>query len=97
MTRKATAQQKEDRLEIRVKPTDKKLLEKAASTCGISLSSFVTMHSLKAAREELQSNQIVLSKRDAELLTSLLDNPPKANAALKTAMVEFRKKYANKE
>lgn len=93
MRRKATEQQKEDRLEIRVKPSDKELLEEAASTCGISVSSFVTMHSLRAAREELQANKIVLSKRDAELLASMLESPPKANAALKSAVAEFRKKY----
>ncbi len=87
-------QMKDDRLEIRVKPTDKQLLEEAASLCGISVSSFVTLHSLKAAKEEINTSQVTLSKKDAELLTSMLENPPKANAALKKALAEFRKKYA---
>ena len=91
------AQQKDDRLEIRVKPTDKKLLEEAASICGISVSSFVTLHSLKAAKEEVTSDKITLSKKDAELLASMIENPPKANAALKTAFADFRKKYPTKE
>ena len=86
-------QMKDERVEIRVKPDDKKLLEEAASMCGISISSFVTMHSLKAAKEEVSTNQIVLSKKDAELLASMLESPPKANVALKTALSEFRKKY----
>ncbi len=90
-------QQKDERLEIRVKPNDKKVLEEAASSCGISLSSFVTLHSLKAAKEELESNQIVLSKKDAELLGSLIQNPPKPNAALKTLLAGFKKKRTTEE
>jgi uncharacterized protein (DUF1778 family) len=94
---RGNVQQKDERLEIRVKPNDKKILEEAASSCGISLSSFVTLHSLKAAKDELQSNQIVLSKKDVEMLGSLIQNPPKPNAALKTLLAGFKKKPATKE
>ena len=87
------SQMKDERLEIRVKPDDKKLLEEAATITGISVSSFVTLHSLKAAKQEIGENKIVLSKRDAELFVKMLENPPKANAYLKESFEDFRKKF----
>ena len=92
--RNRAQQAKDERLEIRVKPDDKKLLEEAATTCGISVSSFITMHSLKAAKQELSANQITLSRSDAEAFVKMLESPPQANAYLKRTLSNFKRKYS---
>lgn len=81
-------------INLKVTAEQKELLEKAASSTGLSLSDFVLSKSLEAAWENAAShNQLVLSARDWELFVSLMENPPEPNEALKSAMREYLEEY----
>lgn len=83
---------KDDVIHIRSTPSDKSLIEKAADSVGLTISSFILQNSIKAARRELaEIEKTSLSKRDAELFLSALTKPPAANAALKSAFKEYDK------
>lgn len=85
---------KVSRVDLRVSPKQKELLERAATLKGLSLSSYVLYHSLEAAREEINSHQrLVLSDRDRDLFLSLMENPPQPGEALKSAMSKFQREY----
>ena len=47
------ARRKEDRLELRLEPADRHLLDEAADASSMSTSAFVLMHATEAAREVL--------------------------------------------
>lgn len=83
---------KGDVIHIRSTPSDKSLIEKAASAIGLTVSSFMLQHSIKAARQELaEVEKASFSKKDAELFFSALMNPPAPSAALKDAFKDYEK------
>jgi uncharacterized protein (DUF1778 family) len=91
----STARKKIDMLNMRVEPTQKRLLEKAAEVSGQSVSSFVLDHALQAAHRELDEvRNYSLSLRDAQVFMAALENPPAPNAALKQAFTNYQKKYS---
>jgi len=86
---------KEERIELRVKPSQKKLIENAASLSGLSTSSFMLNHALIAARTELDIiHKIKLSDRDRDVFMSVMKKNQPPNKALKNAVRNFRKKYS---
>ena len=90
----AVARKKIDLLNMRVEPTQKKLLEKAAEASGQSVSAFVLEHALRAAHRELDEVQnYFLSLRDAQRFLAALEEPPLAHPALKSAFSSYDKKY----
>ncbi len=90
-----TARKKIDILNMRVAPTQKKLLEKAAEVSGQSISAFVLDHALQAAHRELDEvRNYSLSVRDAQVFMAALENPPSAPAELKTAFLNYDEKYS---
>lgn len=83
---------KGDVIHIRTAPSDKSLIEKAAETLGLSISSFMLQNALKAARRELaEVEKISLSKRDASSFFAALESPPAPNAALLGAFQSYAK------
>lgn len=91
--KKKTDTVKEGVIHIRTAPSDKSLIEKAADTLGLTVSAFILQNALKAARKELSEiEKSLLSKADANLFFATLANPPKANAALKSAFVDYNKR-----
>ncbi len=79
---------------MRVEPTQKKLLEKAAEFSGQSISAFVLDHAIQAAHKELDEvRKYSLSLRDAQVFMAALEKPPVANSALKGAFSAYEKKY----
>ena len=82
---------KEERIELRVKPQDKRLLEKAAQAQGLSLSSYLVTRSLHAAQEDAAPVKTYApSKKDLDLFLRLLDNPPAPNENLKAATRRYQ-------
>ena len=78
------------RIDIRLDPEQKTLLEEAAAVSGHSLTSFLLANTLPAARAVIREHQATkLSRTDAEKFMELLENPPKPNAALKAAVREY--------
>ncbi len=76
---------KEDRLEVRIKRDDKRLLEVAAALQGQSVTSYLLTHGLVAARQD-RAQALILEAPARDRLVALLEKPPKANPALRTAL-----------
>lgn len=75
---------KNERLDFRVSPDQKSILERAAEIKHVSLSSYVISSSLRQAQIDLTENEtLILSNRDRDSIMAALENPPKPNEALK--------------
>jgi len=88
----ATTSIKTDRLSCRIAPEHKRVLERAASRHGLSVTDYLVSTALQAAHEELLAEEpIRLSQADWEAVLAILDNPPEATPELKEAMAKFAK------
>jgi uncharacterized protein (DUF1778 family) len=89
---------KEERIELRVRPRDKRLLEKAAQAQGLSLSSYLVTKSIHAAHEDAAAYKTYTPKpKDADLFLRLLENPPTPSQALRNARKRFKEQGFNAE
>jgi uncharacterized protein (DUF1778 family) len=79
------------RLEARVTPEQKELLQRAASLQGRSLADFVVASAQEAALRAIQDMEIIrLSAADSRVFAEALLNPPKPNRALRNAAKRYR-------
>ncbi len=87
----AAGGQKTARLEIRLRPEQKELLERAAALQGASLTDFATASLATAAAKVIQLHQtIALSARDSRAFVDALLNPPEPNERLVNALERHR-------
>jgi uncharacterized protein (DUF1778 family) len=78
---------KDDRLQIRVDPTDKSLLERAAAAAHLNVSAFVLQAAAARAEEVLaERSSIRLSVRAATAFTEALAQPAQVNERLSAAL-----------
>jgi uncharacterized protein (DUF1778 family) len=83
--------QASERLDFRVSPAHKAIIEHAASLQGQTVSSFASAALLKAADEVIQSQTArTLSARDSQTFLAMLSSDAKPNAALKAAAARYR-------
>jgi uncharacterized protein (DUF1778 family) len=83
---------KEQRLQIRVDPADKALLERAAAASHLNVSAFVVQAAASKAEEVLaERSSIRLSREAAAAFTEALERPAKVNDRLSGAMRRERK------
>lgn len=83
---------KDERLQIRVGPTDKSLLERAAAASHVNLSAFVLQAAAARAEEILaERHTIRLSVRAAKAFDEALQRPAQANQRLADALRRPRK------
>ncbi len=74
---------KEGRLQIRVDPTDKALLERAAAAAHVNVSAFVVQAAASRAEEVLaERSSIHLSPHAAAAFNRALDQPAEVNDRL---------------
>lgn len=67
-------QRKDDRLELRLEPGRRQLLDEAAAASGMSTSAFVLAHATEAARDVLADRtSFVLPKEHWDAFVALLD------------------------
>ena len=86
----ATASIKTDRLSCRIAPEHKRLLERAASRHGLSVTDYLVSTALQVARDELLADEpIRLSAEDWDKLLTILENPPEPTPDLVQAMARF--------
>ena len=86
---------KDNRIDLRVTQEQKELLERAAALKGISVSAYTLFHVLPAAKQDLDSHErLILSNRDRDLFMSVMENPPALKGKLKSAIAQYREKYA---
>lgn len=81
---------KTERIEARIRPGDKALLEEAARHLGISLADFVTSSARARAEAVIRRrDEVVLSRQDQEAFVRALLNPAPANNRLRAAVAEY--------
>jgi len=79
------------RLNFRLQPGHKHLIERAATSVGKSVSEFAVSALVQSARAALDEARIThVSDRDSEMFLKMLDRPPKPNAALMRAAKRFK-------
>jgi uncharacterized protein (DUF1778 family) len=84
-----------ERLEARVSPEQKSLLERAAALEGRSLTDFVVASAHAAAMETIQRHEMIaLSARDILAFTQALMHPPAPNERLRAAARRHRELIA---
>lgn len=81
-----SATHKVSRLEARIAPQQKKLIERAASLRGMNMTNFVVAAVERAAVETIKDYEMLSLNGDAaKAFAEILLNPPAPNAALRAA------------
>jgi uncharacterized protein (DUF1778 family) len=84
------------RLEARISPETKALLQKAAALEGRTLTDFVVASVQAEACRVIQQHQTLkLSLEDSQAFVDALLNPPKPNEALKAAVLRYKQVMAD--
>jgi uncharacterized protein (DUF1778 family) len=85
---------KSNRFEVRVSPEEKETVEYAATLEGLTVSAYMRARILKAAKEDIYSQEkLLLSNSDRDIFLKALENPPQHEGKLKAAFAKFQKKY----
>ena len=85
-----------DNIEMRVKPSDKQRMSRAAELSGVKLTTFVRASAAREAERILREHQTTtLSERDGRTLLEALDNPPPPTPAARDAVRNYRSRIAN--
>lgn len=83
---------KDERLQIRVDPAEKRLLERAAEASHVTVSAFVLQSAAAQASQVLAERQLIeLGPDVAAAFTEALDAPSTVNQRLATALQRARK------
>lgn len=83
MTTARSTPRKDDRLELRLDPADRRLLDEAATASSMSVSAFVLTHATEAAREVLADRtSFVLPDERWDAFTELLDRDARPMSGL---------------
>ena len=85
-----------DNIEMRVRPSDKERISRAAELTGVKLTTFVRASAAREAERILREHQTtMLSERDRRTLLEALDNPPPPTRAARDAVREYRSRIVN--
>ena len=85
-----------DHLDMRMKPSDKQRMSRAAELTGVKLTTFVRASAAREAERVLCEHQTTaLSERDRRALLEALDNPPPPTRAARDAVRAYRSRIAN--
>ena len=85
-----------DNIEMRVRPSDKERISRAAELTGVRLTTFVRASAAREAERILREHQTTtLSERDRQALLEALDNPPTPTRAARDAVRDYRSRIAN--
>ena len=85
-----------DNIEMRIKPSDKVCISRAAELSGVKLTTFVRASAVREAERILREHQTTtLSERDRQTLLEALDNPPPPTRAARDAVRDYRSRIAN--
>jgi len=82
---------KEQRLEARVTPDQKRLIERAAELRGTTVTEFVVVSAQQAAATTIKDFETLTLRNDArELFIKVVLNPPAPNEALRAASRRYK-------
>jgi uncharacterized protein (DUF1778 family) len=90
----ANRSRKEERLEARLTPAQKQLIERAAALRGTSVTEFVVVSAQAAATSAIKDFE-VLSLRDEarEVFINAVLNPPAPNKSARSAAERYKKNF----
>lgn len=85
-------QRKQERLEARVTPEQKRLIERAAALRGTSVTEFVIASAQEAASNAVKNFEILyLQDQAREAFVDAVLHPPAPNAAARAAVKRYRR------
>ena len=85
-----------DNIEMRIRPSDKERILRAAELSGVKLTTFVRASAAREAERVLREHEITtLSPRDRRSLLEALENPPPPTEAAQDAVHGYRSRIAN--
>ncbi len=88
----SSADSQSARLDFRVKPEHKSLIERAASVAGQTVTDFAVATLVKVAHETMERAKLMtLSARDSKVFLRLIAADAAPNAALKAAARRYKK------
>ena len=86
------------RVQIRIAPAAKRVIERAAALQNTTVSGFVVNSALNAATDLIREHQrLVLDARDWDVFLGALLDPPEPNAALRDAVQVHARLVENDE
>lgn len=78
------------RLEVRIAPDDKEIIDRAAALAGSSTTDFVRSTMLAAAKEAIRTHEVIrLTAEGSRAFVEALIDPPKPNERLRALNQEF--------
>ena len=93
----ANTSAKSARLETRVSPEQKELIERAAAYAGRTVSDFVVAHVEVAAKKVIEEyERLHLDQAQSRVLVEALLAPKKPNKKLKRAMDDYRERVESR-
>ena len=93
----SATQTKDERINLRLKPHAKSMLERAASFEGQTISKFVLSSALARAEKTIQEHEaMTLNARDSEAFFNALASPVKFNRNLIEALSEHEQRVRSK-
>jgi uncharacterized protein (DUF1778 family) len=79
------------RLEFRIRPESKELIEQAAQLLGMSVSEFANSRLVQLARQVISEHNVTkLTNRDRDIFLAMLEADTEPNAALRKAFREVK-------
>ena len=85
-----------DNIEMRVRPSDKESISRAAELSGVKLTTFVRASAAREAERILREHETTtLSDRDWRTLLKVLDNPPPPTPAARDAVRDYRSRISS--
>ena len=89
---------KSERLEARVTPQQKELLQHAAELQGLSLTDFLITSAQQIAEATIREHSVItLTKRDSMAFAEALLNPQQPNAELRAAFARYSQEVEHSE
>ena len=83
---------KEERLEARVTPAQKRLIERAAALRGTSVTEFVIASAQTAAADAIKDSEMLTLREEAgQVFINAVIHPPAPNKAARTAAQRYKK------
>jgi uncharacterized protein (DUF1778 family) len=93
----AAPSRKHQRLEARLTPQQKELLQQAAALEGTSLTDFVVRSAQRAAEQSIREHAVLaLTARESQAFVAALLNAPAPNSALRAAAEHYQQVTARR-
>jgi uncharacterized protein (DUF1778 family) len=89
--RSSSRSRKQERLEARITPDQKRLIERAAELRGTTVTEFVVASAQQAATDTIKDFEVLTLRDEArKLFVSALLNPPPPNEAARAAAQRYK-------